>query len=72
MASSPVRYRYPLSAILFVAFAWLLFVADLVVITCTLMWMALFPVAPFVVTGLAGLILSAHSYAVSVRTPITN
>lgn len=71
MASSRVRYKYPISAILAVAAAWLLFAVNLIAITCMLMWMALFPVAPFVVTGLAGLIVSAHNYALSVRTPIS-
>jgi hypothetical protein len=72
MASSRVRYRYPLSAILVVTAAWLLFVVDLMIITCTLMWLVLFPVAPVVIFGFASLLVSAHNYAVAVRTPITS
>lgn len=70
MADSRVRYHYPLGAVIVVAAAWLFFIVNLLIITCTLMWLVLFPVAPVIAIGFASLLVSAHGYAASVRTPI--
>jgi len=71
MADAPrVRYRYPLSAILVLTAAYLFLIVDMMIITCTLMWLVLFPVAPVVAGGFACLLVSAHEYANSVRVPV--
>lgn len=66
--TTSVRYRYPLHAMLLVAFAWVFFLA--LAAAYATVAIALFPLAPFIAIGLACMISMAHNYAISVRQPV--